>query len=288
MKAMVMTAQGMPDVLALRELPPPTVSGGHELLVRLKAAGVNPVDTKLRARGTYFPERMPAILGCDGAGVVEATGTEVQRYRPGDAVYFCSGGIGSHPGTYAQYAVIDERLVAPKPRSLSYAAAAAARRACRHHRLGCGEGRVRARTRRGTSDRLSSGRFRQGGQRVEWRRGSRHGARHRGRRHFRAHGARAALRGRTRYLVAARQRHGLEGGATAQSQREFRIDVEPDAVRPVRVTALSGRGPATLRGAVRCRQAAHLPRADLSAGAGGRGASHDRGRWHGGQDRADY
>lgn len=126
MKAMVMTAQGTPDVLALRELPPPAVSGGHELLVRLKAAGVNPVDTKLRARGTYFPERMPAILGCDGAGVVEATGTEVQRYRPGDAVYFCSGGIGGHPGTYAEYAVIDERLAAPKPRSLSYAEAAAA------------------------------------------------------------------------------------------------------------------------------------------------------------------
>src|SRR3569833_1587396 len=69
---------------------------------------------------------MPAILGCDGAGVVEATGTEVQRYRPGDAVYFCSGGIGSHPGTYAQYAIINERLMTPKPRSLSYAEAAAA------------------------------------------------------------------------------------------------------------------------------------------------------------------
>src|SRR3569832_1633616 len=229
MKAMVMTAQGMPDVLALRELPPPTVSGGHELLVRLKAAGVNPVDTKLRARGTYFPERMPAILGCDGAGVVEATGTEVQRYRPGDAVYFCSGGIGSHPGTYAQYAVIDERLVAPKPRSLSYAEAAAAPlvlvtaweslrdravikegdRVLMHAGAG-GVGRVAlelARTRRVTSDRLSSGRFRQGGQRAEWRRGSRLGARHRCRRHFRAHGARAALRGRTRYLVPSPQLH---------------------------------------------------------------------------------
>src|SRR3569832_1153479 len=105
MKAMVMTAQGMLDVLALRELPPPTVSGGHELLVRLKAAGVNPVDTKLRTRDTYFPERMPAILGCDGAGVVETTGTEEQRNRPGDAVYFCSGGIGSHPGTFVFFVV---------------------------------------------------------------------------------------------------------------------------------------------------------------------------------------
>src|SRR3569832_1139600 len=100
MKAMVMTAQGMPDVLALRELPPPTVSGGHELLVRLKAAGVNPVDTKLRARGTYKPERMPAILGCDGAGVVEATGTEVQRYRPDNTEKNSSDKNSSQPGTY--------------------------------------------------------------------------------------------------------------------------------------------------------------------------------------------
>src|SRR3569833_3724004 len=126
MKAMVMTAQGMPDVLALRELPPPTVSGGHELLVRLKAAGVNPVDTKLRARGTYFPERMPAILGCAGAGVVEATGTEVHRYRPGDAEYFCSGGIGSHPGTYALFVVFVVCLVASLLRCLCFVVVVAA------------------------------------------------------------------------------------------------------------------------------------------------------------------
>ncbi len=126
MKAIVMTAPGAVDVLKLRELPPPVISGGHDLLVRLKAAGVNPLDTKLRARGTYFPERMPAILGCDGAGVVEAVGPEVQRFKPGDAVYFCNGGIGAHPGTYADYVTIDERLAAPKPRLLSFAEAAAA------------------------------------------------------------------------------------------------------------------------------------------------------------------
>lgn len=126
MKAMVMTATGAPDVLKLQEVPTPSLGGAQDLLVRIKAAGVNPVDTKLRARGTYFPERMPAILGCDGAGVVEAVGPEVRRYRPGDTVYFCNGGIGAHPGTYAEYAVIDERLAAPKPRTLSFAEAAAA------------------------------------------------------------------------------------------------------------------------------------------------------------------
>ena len=125
MKALVMTAPGAADVLQERELPTPTIHG-RQLLVRLKAAGVNPLDTKLRARGTYFPERMPAILGCDGAGIVEATGPEVQQYQAGDAVYFCNGGIGGHPGTYAEYAVIDERFAAAKPASLSFAEAAAA------------------------------------------------------------------------------------------------------------------------------------------------------------------
>lgn len=126
MKAIVMTAPGAADVLRLQEVPTPVLTSGRELLVRLKAAGINPLDTKLRARGTYFPERMPAILGCDGAGTVEAIGAEVQDYQPGDAVYFCNGGIGAHPGTYAEYAVIDERLAAPKPPRLSFAEAAAA------------------------------------------------------------------------------------------------------------------------------------------------------------------
>jgi len=124
MKALVMTAPGNPDVLQVRELPIPTIHG-RQLLVRLKAAGINPLDTKLRARGTYFPERMPAILGCDGAGIVEAAGPEVQNFKQGDAVYFCNGGIGGHPGTYAEYAVVDERFAAPKPTTLSFAQAAA-------------------------------------------------------------------------------------------------------------------------------------------------------------------
>ncbi len=124
MKALVMTAAGDPDVLQVQELPIPTIQG-RQLLVRLKAAGVNPLDTKLRARGTYFPGRMPAILGCDGAGIVEAVGPEVTDFKTGDAVYFCNGGIGGHPGTYAEYATIDERYAAAKPATLSFAEAAA-------------------------------------------------------------------------------------------------------------------------------------------------------------------
>ena len=69
---------------------------------------------------------MPAILGCDGAGVVEAVGTEVTVFKPGDEVYFCAGGLGkAGTGNYAEYAIADQNSVAFKPRSLSFAEAAA-------------------------------------------------------------------------------------------------------------------------------------------------------------------
>jgi len=127
MKAVLMTAAGNPDVLQVQEITNPGVPVGNtELLVRLVAAGVNPIDTKLRQRGTFYPEQMPAVLGCDGAGVVEAVGAGVQRFRPGDAVYFCYGGLGAHQGNYAEYTVVDELFVAHKPASVSFAEAAAA------------------------------------------------------------------------------------------------------------------------------------------------------------------
>ncbi|AFZ26279.1 Zn-dependent oxidoreductase, NADPH:quinone reductase [Cylindrospermum stagnale PCC 7417] len=125
MKAVLMTAAGKPEVLQLQEVPKPT-PGNTELLVRLVAAGINPIDTKLRSRGTFYPEQMPAVLGCDGAGIVEAVGADVQRFRSGDEVYFCYGGLGAHQGNYAEYTTVDERFVARKPASVSFAEAAAA------------------------------------------------------------------------------------------------------------------------------------------------------------------
>jgi NADPH2:quinone reductase len=126
MKAVVMTASGEPEVLQLQEVPDPRIHTDREILVRLHAAGVNPIDTKLRKRGTFYPDQMPAILGCDGAGVVESVGSNVQRFRVGDEVYFCCGGLGATLGNYAEMAVVDERFVARKPASLSFAEAAAA------------------------------------------------------------------------------------------------------------------------------------------------------------------
>ncbi len=126
MKAVLMTAAGDPEVLQLQEVPDPTIHTDTEILVRLHAAGVNPIDTKLRQRGTFYRDQMPAILGCDGSGVVEAIGANVQRFRVGDEVYFCAGGLGAKLGNYAEMAVLDERFVAHKPASLSFAEAAAA------------------------------------------------------------------------------------------------------------------------------------------------------------------
>ncbi len=126
MKAVLMTAAGEAEVLQLQEVPDPTIEKDTEILVRLHAAGINPIDTKLRGRGTFYPDQMPAILGCDGAGVVEAVGDAVQRFQVGDEVYFCCGGLGAKLGNYAQKAVVDEHFVAKKPASLNFAEAAAA------------------------------------------------------------------------------------------------------------------------------------------------------------------
>ena len=126
MKAVLMTAIGNPDVLQLQQVEKPILVGETEILVKLKAAGINPIDTKLRSRGTFYPDKMPAILGCDGAGIVEAVGSGVEKFGVGDEVYFCSGGLGDRYGNYAEYTVVEERLVAPKPKTLSFAEAAAA------------------------------------------------------------------------------------------------------------------------------------------------------------------
>lgn len=125
MKAILMTAAGKPDVLELQEVPQP-IPTNTEILVQILAAGVNPIDTKLRQRGTFYPEQMPAILGCDGAGIVEAVGSDVEKFHVGDEVYFCYGGLGGNAGNYAEYTIVDERFVAFKPQSISFAQAAAA------------------------------------------------------------------------------------------------------------------------------------------------------------------
>jgi NADPH2:quinone reductase len=126
MRAVTMTAPGGPEVLSCKEVPDPEIASPTDVLVRVRAAGLNPVDAKQRGRGTWYPGTLPAILGIDGAGVVLATGGSAKRFAPGDEVYFAHGGYGKEPGNYAELAVVDERFLSRMPRGLSFAEAAAA------------------------------------------------------------------------------------------------------------------------------------------------------------------
>ena len=110
-----------PQSLLDVELETPTATG-HDILVRVEAVSVNPVDTKVRAPKPQI-EAQPKVLGYDAAGVVEAVGEAVTRFKPGDAVYY-AGDI-TRPGSNAQFQLVDERIVGRKPASLDFAQAAA-------------------------------------------------------------------------------------------------------------------------------------------------------------------
>lgn len=109
-----------PSCLLDLEIPVPE-PGPHDLLVRVRAVSVNPVDVKVRAGSD--PQGEPKILGYDAAGVVERVGPAVTLFRPGDEVWY-AGSI-ARQGTNAELHLVDERITGPKPASLDYAEAAA-------------------------------------------------------------------------------------------------------------------------------------------------------------------
>jgi len=107
------------------DLPRPTPTTG-EVLVRVQASGVNPLDTKIRAgKAAHAEQSLPAVLGLDMAGVVEETGPGVTTFHPGDEVYGMVGGVGGHQGTLAEFVAAPADLLALKPKSLSMRQAAA-------------------------------------------------------------------------------------------------------------------------------------------------------------------
>ncbi|CCW18330.1 Bifunctional protein: zinc-containing alcohol dehydrogenase; quinone oxidoreductase (NADPH:quinone reductase); Similar to arginate lyase [Sphingobium indicum BiD32] len=110
-----------PDSLVDLDLPVPAV-GPRDLLVRVKAVSVNPVDTKVRS-GSAPAEGEARILGWDAAGIVEGIGDQVTLFRPGDEVFYA--GALQRPGTNAELHAVDERIVGHKPRSLGWDGAAA-------------------------------------------------------------------------------------------------------------------------------------------------------------------
>jgi zinc-binding alcohol dehydrogenase family protein len=122
MKAIGYKTEGGVEVLTEIDLPRPT-PGPRDLLVSVRGVSVNPVDVKRRLleRPATAPDYM--LLGYDAAGVVEAVGTEVRLFSPGDEVFYA--GAMDRPGTNCEFHLVDERIVGPKPRSLSFAEAAA-------------------------------------------------------------------------------------------------------------------------------------------------------------------
>ena len=124
MKAIRIDAYGGPELMQLDDAPVPTCGAG-DLLVRVIAAGVNPIDWKLRSgvMAAQIPKSFPITLGFDAVGIVTAVGGGVSGFELGDEVYFYAEFVRG--GTYAEYVAVDASQVAKKPRTASFAAAAA-------------------------------------------------------------------------------------------------------------------------------------------------------------------
>ncbi|MFM9886851.1 MAG: NADP-dependent oxidoreductase [Burkholderiales bacterium] len=124
MQAIRVHAYGGVEQMQLEDAPVP-VCGPNDLLVRVVAAGINPVDWKMRsgAMAQGIPKSFPFVLGQDAAGVVAATGGNVQGFQRGDEVFFYAE--FARGGTYAEYVAVDSAQVAKKPRTVSFSTAAA-------------------------------------------------------------------------------------------------------------------------------------------------------------------
>ena len=122
MHALIVDAVDAP--FRLTTMPKP-VAGAGQVLVRIRASGLNPLDGKIRAgQAAHARQPLPAVLGMDLAGTVEAVGPGAGGWQVGDDVYALATGIGGAQGSLAEYAVVDARLLAKKPATLSMREAA--------------------------------------------------------------------------------------------------------------------------------------------------------------------
>jgi NADPH2:quinone reductase len=124
MKAAYIERPGPPDVIQYGDLPTPTPQGS-EVLVKVGAVAVNPIDTYLRNGANYWELPKPFIIGCDLAGKVEAVGPAAARFRVGDRVWGTNQGLLGRQGTFAEYCAVDEAWLYPTPDGTSDEAAAA-------------------------------------------------------------------------------------------------------------------------------------------------------------------
>ncbi len=124
MKAAYIESVGPPENIRFGDLPKPQVTGA-QVLVRVHAVSVNPVDTYIRSGLVPMPLPFPFIVGCDLAGVVEAVGPEARRFRPGDRVWGSNQGLLGRQGTFAEYAAVHEEFLYLLPASVKFETAAA-------------------------------------------------------------------------------------------------------------------------------------------------------------------
>jgi NADPH:quinone reductase-like Zn-dependent oxidoreductase len=123
MKAYVVETANGPFVET--EMPTPSLFDG-QVLVRIAASGINPLDTKIRSgQGGHAKQPLPAVLGLDMAGVIDEVAPNVTAFHPGEEVFGMVGGAGGHQGTLAEFIAVDAALLAPKPSTLSMRQAAA-------------------------------------------------------------------------------------------------------------------------------------------------------------------
>jgi NADPH2:quinone reductase len=125
MKAAFYENPGPPDVLKVGELPTPQPKAG-EVLVRIKASAVNPIDTYIRSGMVKMPQPTPTIPGCDLAGVIEKISSAAGRFKVGDRVWGSNQGLLGRQGTMAEYACVAEEWLYPTPAGVSDGDAAAA------------------------------------------------------------------------------------------------------------------------------------------------------------------
>jgi len=124
MKAALIHAPGPPDNIVYGDLPDPQPTGS-QVLVRVKAVAVNPIDTYIRSGAVKMDIPLPFIVGCDLAGVVEACGPDARRFRPGARVWGSNQGLKGRQGTFAELAAVDEEWLYPIPDGVTDQQAAA-------------------------------------------------------------------------------------------------------------------------------------------------------------------
>ena len=124
MLAAYITETGPPTAIRYGEFPKPQPAVG-EVLVKVGAVAVNPIDTYVRSGMIAMPLNFPFIIGCDLAGTVESVGLKVRQFKVGDRVWCSNQGLFGRQGTFAEYASVDEKWLYPTPDAESDSEAAA-------------------------------------------------------------------------------------------------------------------------------------------------------------------